>query len=156
DHQPVEAGRPSAWYRLRKLARRNRVALTTTALVAAALLAGTAVSLWQAIEARRSRAEAIERRTEAVQQRDPARKAVDEMYPEVAQKWLSQQPQLEPLQREFLLKALAFYQDFAQQRREDPEARHALARAYQRAGQIQWKSGRSREAEAAFRRALEL
>ena len=42
------------------------------------------------------------KQVEVVQQRDRARKAVDEMYTEVAQKWLSQQPQLEPLQREFL------------------------------------------------------
>jgi tetratricopeptide (TPR) repeat protein len=49
---PVEAGPPSAWYRLRKTAQRNRVVLTTTALVAIALVAGTAVSVWQAIRAR--------------------------------------------------------------------------------------------------------
>jgi serine/threonine protein kinase len=50
-NQPVEAGPPSAWYRLRKSARRNRTLLTTTALVGVALIAGTAVSLWQAIRA---------------------------------------------------------------------------------------------------------
>src|SRR5262249_38590712 len=38
---PVEAGPPSAWYRFRKFARRNRVVLTTTILVALALIAGT-------------------------------------------------------------------------------------------------------------------
>jgi serine/threonine protein kinase/tetratricopeptide (TPR) repeat protein len=49
--EPVNAGPPSAWYRLRKSAKRNRVALTTIALVALGLLAGTAVSLWQALRA---------------------------------------------------------------------------------------------------------
>ena len=57
---------------------------------------------------------------EVVRQRDRARKAVDEMYTEVAQNWLSQQPQLEPLQREFILKALAFYQEFARELGGDP------------------------------------
>ena len=33
-HQPVEAGPPSAWYRGRKFARRHRLALTMTAIVA--------------------------------------------------------------------------------------------------------------------------
>ena len=42
--EPVEARPPSAWYRFGKLARRNKVALTTVALVATALVLGTAVS----------------------------------------------------------------------------------------------------------------
>src|SRR5689334_14430745 len=46
--QPVEACPPSAWYRLRKYARRNRVALTTAALVGLTLVTGTALSTWQA------------------------------------------------------------------------------------------------------------
>ena len=75
--EPVEAGPPSAWYRLRKFARRNRVVLTTTVLVALALIAGTTVSVWQAILARRARAEALA-------QRDEARQAVDDMYTDVA------------------------------------------------------------------------
>src|SRR5262245_58140886 len=42
--QPVEACSPSAWYRFRKFARRNRPALVTSTLVATALVLGTAVS----------------------------------------------------------------------------------------------------------------
>ena len=52
--QPVEACPPSAWYRIGKVARRNRVALLTTALVAMALVLGTAVSTWQAFRALRA------------------------------------------------------------------------------------------------------
>jgi len=59
---PVEAGPPSGWYRLSKFARRNRVVLTTTVLVALALIAGTTVSAWQAILARRARADAVQQR----------------------------------------------------------------------------------------------
>ncbi len=51
NEEPVEARPPSSWYRFGKLARRNKVALTTAALVAAALVLGTAVSLWQAVRA---------------------------------------------------------------------------------------------------------
>jgi WD40 repeat protein/serine/threonine protein kinase len=51
---PVEACPPSAGYRLRKFSRRNRVTLTTTVVVAAALVAGTLVSTWQAIRATRA------------------------------------------------------------------------------------------------------
>ena len=45
--EPIEARPPSAWYRFRKLTRRHKVALTTTGLVAAALILGTVLStLW--------------------------------------------------------------------------------------------------------------
>ena len=49
NQEPIEARPPSAWYRFRKFARRNKVALTTAALVATALVLGTAVSAWQAV-----------------------------------------------------------------------------------------------------------
>src|SRR5262249_47348246 len=57
--RPVEACPPSAWYRLRKYVRRNRVALTTATLVGLALLAGTGASLWQAGVARKAQRRAI-------------------------------------------------------------------------------------------------
>ncbi len=57
--QPVEACPPSAWYRIGKVARRNRVALLTTALVAMALVLGTAVSTWQAFRAMRAERRAL-------------------------------------------------------------------------------------------------
>ena len=51
--EPVQACPPSAGYRLRKFARRNRAVLLTAALVAVALLVGALVSVWQAVRARR-------------------------------------------------------------------------------------------------------
>src|SRR5262249_27564783 len=45
---PVEAGPPSAWYRLRKSARKHRAALATASAFAALLVTATAVSTWQA------------------------------------------------------------------------------------------------------------
>ena len=62
--EPVEARPVSAWYRARKAARRNRPLLVTAGLVAAALVAGTAVSVWQAIRATEAqqRAETAEQR----------------------------------------------------------------------------------------------
>jgi WD40 repeat protein len=49
--QPVSACPPSRWYRFGKFARRHKMGLVTTALVTLALVAGTALSLWQAIRA---------------------------------------------------------------------------------------------------------
>ena len=96
------------------------------------------------------------KQSEVVRQRDRARKAVDEMYTQVAEKWLAQQPKLEPLQREFLEKALAFYQEFARERGSDPEARAASALAERGAGDIHQKLGEHTDAERAYRRAVEL
>jgi serine/threonine protein kinase/tetratricopeptide (TPR) repeat protein len=50
--EPVEARPPSAVYRLKKFAGRNRGAVITATLVTVALLAGTIVSTWQALRAR--------------------------------------------------------------------------------------------------------
>jgi WD40 repeat protein/serine/threonine protein kinase len=47
----LDARPPSTWYRFSKLARRNKAALTMAAAVAAALILGTGVSIWQAIRA---------------------------------------------------------------------------------------------------------
>ncbi|MCU0979820.1 MAG: serine/threonine protein kinase [Pirellulaceae bacterium] len=55
--QPVEARPPSTWYRFSKFARRNKVGLSTAAMVAGALILGTAMSVWQARVAVRERDE---------------------------------------------------------------------------------------------------
>ena len=54
-HEPVEARPPSAWYRLAKFTRRNKVAISTASMVAGALVVGTIISVWQARVAVRER-----------------------------------------------------------------------------------------------------
>ncbi len=63
--QPIAARPPSLAYQFGKLARRNKVALTTASLVIVALVLGTAVSVWQAIQATSARAEADSLRQKA-------------------------------------------------------------------------------------------
>jgi serine/threonine protein kinase/tetratricopeptide (TPR) repeat protein len=58
--EPVEACPPTAGYRLRKFAKKNRAALTTAAALALVLLSGIAVSTWQAVRATRAEAAANE------------------------------------------------------------------------------------------------
>jgi WD40 repeat protein/serine/threonine protein kinase len=77
--EPVHACPPSTWYRFSKMARRNKVALTTAAVVAAALLLGTGVSVWQAIRA--SQAERIAKLNEedALDAKEQAEQRGDEL-----------------------------------------------------------------------------
>jgi len=94
------------------------------------------------------------KQTELEQQRDAARQAVDDMYTDVAEQWLAQQPALEPVQRTFLQKALDYYQRFAGEENTDPKVRLKTAAAYRRVGVFQQNLGRSLGAESAFHRAI--
>jgi tetratricopeptide (TPR) repeat protein len=81
--EPVQACPPSAVYRFRKFARRNKVALTTAALVAAALLLGTAVSVWQAVRANEERDRAREAERKAKVDKNNMQAALDFLWQDV-------------------------------------------------------------------------
>ncbi|MCC6507839.1 MAG: serine/threonine protein kinase, partial [Pirellulaceae bacterium] len=63
--EPVLAAPPSANYRLRKFAQKNRTVLTTAAVIAMLFVTGTAVSVWQAVRATSARNAADESAREA-------------------------------------------------------------------------------------------
>jgi eukaryotic-like serine/threonine-protein kinase len=63
-HDVVLARPPSTAYRLRRFAQRNRAAVLTATAVAAALLVGTAVAMWQAVRATHAKNEAEARAAE--------------------------------------------------------------------------------------------
>ncbi|WP_165250377.1 serine/threonine-protein kinase [Paludisphaera soli] len=146
--RPVEACPPSARYRLTKYARRNRTALATGAVVAVALATGSAVSAWQAVKATRA-----ERRAEA--RFEQARRVVDDMYTQVAERWLGQNGGLAPIQREFLEKALAFYEPFAEERHDDPDVQFEAVRARGRVGVMRRLLGKLDQSEDLIRRSVD-
>ncbi len=145
--EPIAARPAGRAERLWRWCRRHRVALITTLLIASSLVTGTVMSVRQARRARRAEAA-------AVGQRDRARKSVDDMYTQVAEKWLSQDPDLDPLQREFLLKALAYYEEFSREGAPSASELEEKASAEQRVGDIQRKLGALDEAERAYRSAV--
>ena len=59
DGEAVEACPPSAWYRLRKYAKRRKGLLTTAALLAATMLVATGVSVSFAIQANAEKDKAV-------------------------------------------------------------------------------------------------
>jgi serine/threonine protein kinase len=133
-HEPIDAVPPTRRYRLMKFVRRNRIGLLTTGAIAAALLLGLGLSIWQAVRA--TRAEQTARG--ALQQ---TRRAVDEMYTQVAEEWLSTDGELLPLQRTFLEKALSYYEQFAAEAELDVEGRVEAASAQRRVGDIREEFG---------------
>jgi serine/threonine protein kinase/tetratricopeptide (TPR) repeat protein len=58
--EPVEASPPSAVYRLCKLARKHRTALTTAAAFVVLLVAGAGLAIWQAVRATQAEALAVD------------------------------------------------------------------------------------------------
>ena len=156
DDEPVQACPPSAWYRFRKFARRNNGALSTVALVAAALVVGTAVSTWQAIRATRARTEAAQQRDLARANFHKAHQAVDKYLTEVSEDQLLDQPGLQPLRSKLLKSALEYYQGFVAERGADLTLQRELAEAYRRVGSIAREIGSLDEAEPPLRQAIGL
>ncbi len=87
------------------------------------VLAEQSQILKQQDEIRNKKVEAEALQAKARRQRDVARRAVDEMYTLVAQDWLSRSTNLQPLQRDFLQKALEYYEEFASEKDVEPEFR---------------------------------
>ena len=135
--QPVEACPPSAWYRFGKFARRNRVGLTTAGLVAAALVAGTAVSTWQAVEATRANRRAEENF-------HLARKAVEDTITKVAEAPRLKEADFQELRRDLLASAVPFYEEFVRRRSDDPKLEAMRGLAYYRLAIHPCGDGRSR------------
>jgi serine/threonine protein kinase/WD40 repeat protein len=73
--EPVQAGPPSAGYRLRKFVKRNRGPVTAAAVVLSAVLLGIAGTTWGWVEALWQRDDAIQARADEVEQRIAAVKA---------------------------------------------------------------------------------
>jgi serine/threonine protein kinase len=85
-----------------------------------------------------------------------AQDVVEDMYTNVAEEWLADEPQKDPLQREFLEKALTFYQKLAQEDDTDPDTRRQVALAWFRVGQLRRTLNQHDEAADAYRRAIAL
>jgi serine/threonine protein kinase/lipopolysaccharide biosynthesis regulator YciM len=73
--EPVQAVPPSAAYRLRKFTRKHRAALTTAAVIVLLLVAGVAVSTWQAVRATAAEADALKAQREEAAQAEKERQA---------------------------------------------------------------------------------
>ncbi len=154
--EPITAKRDSLAYVLRKRLRKNKLPVAVAVAFLIVVMAGLATSLtfWRQTLHERDLAEAQRERAEANFQK--ARDAVDQMLTRVAEEKLRDVPQMEPVRRELLEEALAFYQGFLQERSSDPAVRQETARAYRRVGDIYRRLAEMDQAEEAFRQAIAL
>ena len=131
EHKPIRAKRPTLRERAVKWSRRHPAFLAFGFLLLAVVAVGPGHRLdAPGTEAARGVPAAGPRqrvgrdrraqRALAEQNARLARQAVDEMFTQVAEKWLADQPKLEPVQREFLEKALHYYEEFSRQ--DDPRS----------------------------------
>lgn len=101
-------------------------------------------------------AEATRRRNRAEASFQQARQALDSYYSQVSESQLLQVSGLQPLRRELLQPALAYYQAFIEQHGDDLTVRAELALAYDRVGAITSAIGSKEQSQEAYVRALEI
>jgi tetratricopeptide (TPR) repeat protein len=164
-HDAILARPPSAAYRLRKFARRNRVAVATAAAVAAALLVGIAVATWQAVVATRARADLAKKNAELADEQakvqarfELAQKAIALFHTGVSEDMLLKNEQFKELRTKLLKEAAGFYADLEKllAGQTDAKTQKALAEGYFQLGELTDKIGDKKEALAAHRKALAL
>jgi serine/threonine protein kinase len=158
DNKPIHARRPTTLERATKWSRRHkplvRFAVTLLLLMTIGLAASTFFIAREKGRTSAALATAESEREHAQAMSREARRAVDEMYSEVAQRWLRDQPHMTAVQEEFLRKALSFYQRFAAQGNGDPAVLAKTAEAHKRIGDIQNRLGQYAQAEVAYRQAI--
>ena len=118
----LSAGPPGRWYKVRKFARRHRVALTIATAFAGLLISSATIAIWLAVRA--STAEGIARAeaTRAETARARTRSALDEVSSEAIETLLTQQRELTDRHKAFLRRALELYAEFS----DDPVANEVL------------------------------
>jgi serine/threonine protein kinase/Tfp pilus assembly protein PilF len=126
--EPVEACPPSASYRLRKFARKNRAALSTAAAISLLIVVGAGAILVQqtlharAIERKNTALEAQRKRAEAREQMaiDAVKRFRDAVVEEPT---LKNNPALESLRKKLLKEPLAFFKSLREQLQADKDTR---------------------------------
>src|SRR5207302_3541228 len=124
-----------------------------SSLAAVALVTGV---LWHNAQLREALQTAKSERARADANLQKARAAVDAMLTEVGQKQLAKVPQMEPVRRTLLEKALRFYQGFLEENSTDAAVMRETAWAYDRLADIYEKLGRREQADEALHGALRL
>jgi eukaryotic-like serine/threonine-protein kinase len=161
--EPVQACPPSAWYRLRKFARRNKGPVTAgLALLALLVLGtvGTSIGLAWALQAESTAAAAYRAEAAQRQRAEDSYRLARQTWDEVAKKF-TEDPrlkggELEDLRRLVLQAELAFYQRFVQLQGAEPKFRAERGRAFQGLGRVTEELAGQEEALGHHQQALDI
>jgi serine/threonine protein kinase/tetratricopeptide (TPR) repeat protein len=179
--EPVQACPPSSWYRMRKMARRHKGKLMAAAAMLVLLLAGAAVSTWQAVRATHAEWEtgealqqvnAEQARTQdgltkltAEQARTQnaltavtaaeaqTREALDALTDDVVARMFASHPELDEADKAFLRKVLGLYEAFTEPAAKTAQARFTRANGYYQVARLRAWLGKLDEAVTGFRQA---
>jgi serine/threonine protein kinase len=136
DDRPILARRPTPAERLRKWARRYPSIVVAGVVILLLLSAGSLIST-VLIHSEQKRTKFEQQKAEEAFQRERqradeaearlrlARRAVDELF-RVSEEELADRPGMEWLRKRLLTSVLAYYQEFIEQRRDDPQAQADL------------------------------
>jgi len=160
--RPIQARPVTASARIGRWCRRNPVLAGLSATAGLAVLATIivlAVStgiVWSHSEQKEAALKAEKEQRERAEAKErQARRAVAD-YMRVADEWLASEPAMTEAVRDFLEKALAFYEELAQEQGTDPELRYRTAQAHHFVGRIRGRLGQWRDARQSYQRQLEL
>ena len=139
ENRPILARRPTAAERLRKWARRHPWVVVAGTAVLLLLFAGSLLGTVLIHGEERKVEEAYrrerQRADEAEAQFRLARRSVDELF-RVSEEELAYNPGAEALRSRLLTSVLAYYQEFIERRRDDPDAQVGLLETSKRVEEI--------------------
>jgi serine/threonine-protein kinase len=144
--EPIAARPVGAVERFARWCRRNPRVAALSAAVVTIFLAGFAAVAWQWRET-------VHHRRQAEQNLEWASSAVNDLFTSVSETRLLDEKGLQPLRRELLQEALAYYELFTRERSGNPALEQRLAEAHFNIGKIHGVLGDSRRAVAALQNA---
>jgi tetratricopeptide (TPR) repeat protein len=150
---PVRARRAGPWERAGKWVRRRPALAALLAVTALSVIALVAGLLWHNDRLRAEADRTARERDAARKAQRSARRAVNDMYTQVAEQWLADTPRMTDVQREFLTKALAFYEEVVSEPGAEPEDRLELGRALYRLATLRSVLAQP-QAEASYRESV--
>jgi serine/threonine protein kinase/tetratricopeptide (TPR) repeat protein len=158
--RPIRARRPTLIQRVRKWCQRHRPLMRAASATMLLVVVGLAVSTLLVWRENQQKVKALEAKDAALQRADEryelARQSVDRFYTEVAEDLLGDQPGVQEQHRKYLVLALEFYQQYAQDHGDDPQGRYQLALAFGRLGSLDRQLNHHREADENLTKATQL
>ena len=121
DSEPILAHAPSAWYRIGKFVRRNKILVGAAVSIFAALALGLVFTSIALARARRAEAEAVTQRNQAQSNLQQTLDTVDQFAVYVAKGPLANIPETGPIQENLLRDAIFFFMRLANNSLDDKQ-----------------------------------